>query len=76
MSTKFWSESKFDGTCPSVIIDSCKPNELKMYTCKDVGIGQYLDAHENVMKIKYKEIAAIHSNNSYILREANRYSGK
>lgn len=74
MDVKFWTDSKFDGDCPSAVIDSCKPNFVKVYTCKDVSIGHYLEAHENIMKIRYKEIAAIHSNNSYILREANRFS--
>lgn len=34
-----------------------------------------MDTHETAMKIKYKLITALHSNNTYILREAPRYSG-
>lgn len=76
LDSKFWSDSKFDGTCPTVITNFCKPNLIKVYTCKDVSIGNYLDAHETVMTVMYKELAAVHSNASYSLREANRYSGK
>lgn len=70
-----WNKSIFNGSCPPVLVDWCKPNKLRVVSCKDVTIGNYIDAHDAVMKIKYKEIAALHSNNTYTLREANRYSG-
>lgn len=76
LEAQFWTESKFDGSCPTVLVNSCKPNKIKAFTCKDVSIGHYLDAHEAVMQVKYKEIASVYSNNTYILREANRYSGE
>lgn len=70
-----WNKSIFNGSCPPVLVDWCKPNKLRVVSCKDVTIANYIDAHDAVMKIKYKEIAALHSNNTYTLREANRYSG-
>lgn len=66
----------YNSSCPAVLVDWCKPNKIKAVTCKDVSIGNYIDAHETVMKIKYKQIINLHSNNTYILREAPRYSGK
>ncbi|XP_037975647.2 angiotensin-converting enzyme [Plutella xylostella] len=71
---QLWTESNFNGQCPPILVDSCKPNNVKIYTCKDVSIANYMDAHEAVMKIKYKEVTALHSNNTYVLRDANRYS--
>lgn len=71
-----WSESVFNSTCPSTLVDWCKPNKVRIVTCKDVSIGNYLDAHETALKIIYKQTMASYSNNTYILREAPRYSGK
>ncbi|CAK1544141.1 unnamed protein product [Leptosia nina] len=68
------TESDYNGTCPSTIVDWCQPNKVKLVTCKDVSISSYMEAHEVAMKIKYKLIAATHSNNTYALREAPRYS--
>lgn len=73
---EFWTESVFNNTCPTVLVDWCKPNKIRAVTCKDVSIGNFIEAHEAVMKIKYKEIINLHSNNTYLLREAPRYSGK
>lgn len=73
---QIWSESIFNGSCPTVLVDWCKPSRVRAVSCKDVSIGNYLEAHEAVMKIKYKQTTALHSNNTYILREASRYSGK
>lgn len=72
---EFWTDSVFNSTCPTVLVDWCKPNKIRVITCKDVSIGNYLDAHEVIMKIKYKETINLHSNNTYILRDAPRYSG-
>ncbi|XP_053605335.1 angiotensin-converting enzyme-like protein Ace3 [Plodia interpunctella] len=74
LDTDIWTNSIFNGTCPTTIVDWCKPNKMLVVTCKDVSIGNYIDAHEAAMRIKYREIAALHSNNTYILREAPRYS--
>ncbi|CAH0672770.1 unnamed protein product [Chilo suppressalis] len=68
------SESVFNGTCPPTLIDWCKPNKVRIVSCKDVSIGNYLDAHEATMKILYKQATAMYSNNTFILREAPRYS--
>lgn len=68
------SESVFNGTCPPTIVDWCQPNKVRFVSCKDVSIQNYMDTHETAMKIKYKLITALHSNNTYILREAPRYS--
>nr|XP_026485355.1 angiotensin-converting enzyme-like [Vanessa tameamea] len=67
-------ESAFNGTCPTTVVDWCQPNKVRFVTCKDVSIQNYMDAHEAAMKIRYKLITALHSNNTYILREAPRYS--
>ncbi|XP_059056502.1 angiotensin-converting enzyme-like [Achroia grisella] len=69
-----WTDSIFNSTCPPVLLDWCKPNKVRIVSCKDVSLVNYVDAHEAAMKMKYKEIAAVHSNNTYILREAPRYS--
>ncbi|XP_041988913.1 angiotensin-converting enzyme-like [Aricia agestis] len=66
--------SVFNGSCPPVIVDWCQPNKLKFASCKDVSIANYMDAHEAAAKIRYKMTAAMHSNNTYILREAPRFS--
>lgn len=70
-----FTESVFNSTCPPRLIDWCKPNNVKVITCKDVSIANYIEAHEAVMKIVYKQTINLHSNNTYILREASRYSG-
>ncbi|CAH0583162.1 unnamed protein product [Chrysodeixis includens] len=69
-----WSESVFNSTCPPTLVDWCKPNKVRAITCKDVSIANYIEAHEAVMKIVYKQTINLHSNNTYILREASRYS--
>lgn len=71
-----WTESVFNSTCPPTLVDWCKPNKVKAITCKDVNIANFIEAHEAVMKIVYKQTINLHSNNTYILREASRYSGK
>ncbi|XP_072949997.1 angiotensin-converting enzyme-like protein Ace3 [Epargyreus clarus] len=68
------NESLFNATCPTEIVDWCKPNRMRFVTCKDISIENYMEAHEILMKIKYKMITALHSNNTYVLREASRYS--
>ncbi|VVC89802.1 angiotensin-converting enzyme-like [Leptidea sinapis] len=72
--TEILTESDYNGTCPTNIVDWCQPNKIRFVTCKDVSIANFIEAHEAAMKIKYKLIAATHSNNTYILREAPRYS--
>ncbi|CAH2254113.1 jg12106 [Pararge aegeria aegeria] len=67
-------ESAFNGTCPPTIVDWCQPNKLRFASCKDVSIQNYMDAHETATKIRFKITTALHSNNTYILREAPRYS--
>lgn len=69
-----FTESVFNSTCPTTLVDWCKPKKMRAVTCKDVNIRNYVEAHESLMKIKYKEIINLHSNNTYILREAPRYS--
>ncbi|KAH9634352.1 hypothetical protein HF086_000609 [Spodoptera exigua] len=69
-----WTESVFNSTCPPTLVDWCKPNKVRAITCKDVSIANYIEAHEAVMKIVYKQTINLHSNNTYILREASRYS--
>ncbi|KOB76052.1 Angiotensin-converting enzyme, partial [Operophtera brumata] len=51
----FWSDSVFNSTCPTVLVDWCKPNKIRVSTCKDVSIGNYVDAHEAIMKINWSE---------------------
>lgn len=72
----FFTESVFNSTCPPTLVDWCIPNKVKVITCKDVSIVNYIEAHEAVMKIVYKQTTNLHSNNTYILTEASRYSGK
>ncbi|KAF9791732.1 hypothetical protein SFRURICE_020131, partial [Spodoptera frugiperda] len=69
-----WTESVFNSTCPPTLVDWCKPNKVRAITCKDVSIANFIEAHEAVMKIVYKQTINLHSNNTYILREASRYS--
>ncbi|KAJ8724332.1 hypothetical protein PYW08_015806 [Mythimna loreyi] len=69
-----WTESVFNSTCPPTLVDWCKPNKVRVITCKDVSISNFIEAHEAVMKIVYKQTINLHSNNTYILREASRYS--
>ncbi|KAJ0177900.1 hypothetical protein K1T71_006773 [Dendrolimus kikuchii] len=69
-----FTHSVFNSTCPTTLVDWCKPNKMRVVTCKDVSIGNYIEAHESLMKIKYKQIINLHSNNTYALREAPRYS--
>lgn len=74
MNPEVFSESIFNSTCPTTLVDWCQPNKMRAVTCKDVSLANYIEAHEAVMKIKYKQIINLHSNNTYILREAPRYS--
>nr|XP_049693128.1 angiotensin-converting enzyme-like protein Ace3 isoform X3 [Helicoverpa armigera] len=69
-----WTESVFNSTCPPTLVNWCKPNKVRAITCKDVSIANFIEAHEAVMKIVYKQTINLHSNNTYILREASRYS--
>ncbi|CAG4969703.1 unnamed protein product [Parnassius apollo] len=71
---EIFTESYFNGSCPTTIIDWCKPSKMRFVTCQDVSLGNYIEAHETAAKIKYKITAALHSNNTYVLREASRYS--
>ncbi|XP_068623764.1 angiotensin-converting enzyme-like [Battus philenor] len=71
---EIFTDSYFNSSCPADIVDSCKPNKLKFITCEDVSLGNYIETHEAATKIKYKLISASHSNNTYVLREATRYS--
>ncbi|CAH2040681.1 unnamed protein product, partial [Iphiclides podalirius] len=71
---EIFAESQFNGICPTTIVDWCKPNKVRFVTCADVNIGNYMEAHEAATKIKYKITSALHSNNTYVLREAARYS--
>ncbi|XP_014368466.2 angiotensin-converting enzyme [Papilio machaon] len=71
---EIFAESYFNGSCPTSIVDSCKPNKLRFVTCGDVSLVNYIEAHEAVTKLKYKITSALHSNNTYVLREATRYS--
>lgn len=68
------SESIFNSSCPATLVDWCKPNKMRVATCKDVSIANYLDAHEAAMKIVYKQTTAAYSKNTFIIREAPRYS--
>lgn len=71
-----FAESPFNGKCLTTIVDWCNPNKIRFVTCSYISLGNYIEAHEATTMIKYKITSALHSNNTYVLREVSRYSGK
>lgn len=70
---KFWKDSDFYAQCPSHLINLCKGN-VRLMTCSDhSSIRNYVSAHKDVANILIHQMSI---DNSPILNEANRYSGK
>ncbi|XP_012285768.1 angiotensin-converting enzyme [Orussus abietinus] len=68
---EFWENSQFNGTCPSELISFCRDGEMRVSTCSEASISNYLDAHKNVAKILVNQMMADHAS---MLSTANRYS--
>ncbi|XP_077285728.1 angiotensin-converting enzyme-like [Arctopsyche grandis] len=69
----FFSDSKFDKECPIRLVNFCRDG-VKAFSCNQSTLPLFLDAHEAAMAVKHSELKASLSSNSYIFKEANRYS--
>lgn len=67
----FWKESHFHGQCPSRLINFCRNAVLRVSTCFEPSISNFLTAHKNVGKIVFNQLSA---ENTPVLNTANRYS--
>lgn len=73
---KFFERSEFNKkSCPIKMINFCKSG-VQAFTCNQTGLSKFLDVHDAAMVVKHSELKSSLSPNTYIYREANRYSGK
>ncbi|XP_076655496.1 angiotensin-converting enzyme [Halictus rubicundus] len=68
---EFWEESNFEGQCPSKLINFCKDGAMRVSTCYEPTLSNYLSAHKDVGKVVYNQITL---QNIPVLTTANRYS--
>lgn len=69
---EFWEKSHFNQQCPSKLINFCKNAVLRVSTCFEPTISNYLSAHKNVGKIVFNQLSV---EDTPVLNTANRYSG-
>ncbi|XP_050574084.1 angiotensin-converting enzyme-like [Bombus affinis] len=67
----FWKNSYFYGQCPSKLVNFCKDAVLRVSTCFEPTISNYLSTHKNVGKIVFNQLSV---EDTPILNTANRYS--
>jgi len=68
---EFWQSSKFNGQCPSVLLNFCRYGKMRVSTCSEASMSNFLGAHEDVGKILFNQMA---SGNTPVFSTANRYS--
>ncbi|KAJ8676306.1 hypothetical protein QAD02_012093 [Eretmocerus hayati] len=66
----FWSNSDFTAKCPSTLINFCKLGQMRVSTCNESSISNYLAAYKHVGKALLHQM----SGKPTILNHANRYS--
>ncbi|XP_076766424.1 angiotensin-converting enzyme [Xylocopa sonorina] len=67
----FWENSRFSQQCPSKLINFCKGAVLRVSTCFDPTISNFLSAHKNVAKVVFNQLSV---EKTPVLNTANRYS--
>lgn len=70
--TGFWSNSNFRAECPAKLVKFCRSSEIRVSTCNEASLSNYLTAHKHVAKILMKEMSLMNP----ILNDVNRYSGE
>ncbi|XP_032453700.1 angiotensin-converting enzyme [Nasonia vitripennis] len=66
----FWGNSNFRAECPGSLVSFCKLEKIRVSTCNEPSIANYLAAHKNVAKILLHQM----SSKFPILNDVNRYS--
>nr|XP_031845275.1 angiotensin-converting enzyme-like isoform X1 [Nomia melanderi] len=69
--SEFWDKSRFNQQCPSKLINFCKGGNLRVSTCYEPTVSNFVSAHKNVGKTLFNQMSA---NNIIVLNTANRYS--
>ncbi|XP_034950729.1 angiotensin-converting enzyme-like protein Ace3 [Chelonus insularis] len=68
---QFFNESNFQGQCPSHLINFCKEGKVRVITCSESSITNYLSAHKDIAKVMIHQMS---DETSPILNIENRYS--
>jgi len=68
---EFWQSSEFNGQCPSVLLNFCRYGKTRVSTCSEASMSNFLEAHEDVGKILFNQMA---SGNTPVFNIVNRYS--
>lgn len=68
---KFWDKSYFNKQCPSKLINFCQDAVLRVSTCFEPTISNFLSAHKNIGKIVFNQLSV---EDTPVLNIANRYS--
>ncbi|CAL7934213.1 unnamed protein product [Xylocopa violacea] len=67
----FLENSRFNQQCPSKLINFCKDAVLRVSTCFDPTISNFLSAHKNIAKVVFNQLSV---EETPVLNTANRYS--
>ncbi|XP_076629285.1 angiotensin-converting enzyme [Colletes latitarsis] len=67
----FWDRSQFNRQCPSKLINFCKEGIMRVSTCFEPTISNFLSAHKDIGKILYNQMSV---ETIPVLNTANRYS--
>ncbi|XP_076246342.1 angiotensin-converting enzyme [Calliopsis andreniformis] len=67
----FWDKSHFNQQCPSKLINFCEEGIMRVSTCFEPTISNFLSAHKNIGKIVFNQMSA---ETIAVLNTANRYS--
>jgi len=68
---EFWQSSEFNRQCPSVLLNFCRYGRMRVSTCSEASLSNFLGAHEDVGKILFNQMA---SENTPVFSTVNRYS--
>lgn len=68
----FWEHSEFNRTCPTRIVNFCREGKMRVFTCYEASLSNYITAHKNVGKILFNQLASRSSNP--IFEISNRFS--
>lgn len=68
---EFWDKSYFNKECPATLINFCKEGVMRVSTCFEPTISNYLAAHKNVAKVSFSQMSV---EDTPVLNTANRYS--
>ncbi|XP_044583140.1 angiotensin-converting enzyme-like [Cotesia glomerata] len=68
---QFFDKSNFQGQCPSHLVNFCRQGRLRVNTCSEPSISNYLSAHKNIAKVLIHQMS---EESMPIVNGANRYS--